>query len=67
MGIKISHDECVFFMGAEQQVQVCAIAWWAAGFGGNVYVDDVQLDIISYDCQTLVFDDRVARENMVCG
>ena len=43
------------------------IAWWATGFGVNVYVDEVQVDIISFYCETLVLDNRVVREKMVFG
>ena len=62
MSIEVSHNNYVFIMEAEQQVQVRAIVGWAAGFWGNVCVEDVQFHFISYACETLILDDRVARE-----
>ena len=32
-----------------------------------IYVDKVQFEIMSYERETLVIIDRVARETMICG
>ena len=54
-------------MGADQHVQDWAIVWQTAAIEGNVYVDDVQFDPISYEYETLVVNDNIAWEEMVCG
>ena len=37
------------------------------GFGGNVYIDDVQFHIISYDCENPAARYSIAREKIVFG
>ena len=54
-------------MGAEQGVEVGPVPCWAAGDWGDVDVDDVELNVINYEGDSLVLNDGVTREQLVGG
>ena len=67
MGIEVPHDDGIILMGAEQGVEVGPVPCWAAGDWGDVDVDDVELNVINYEGDSLVLNDGVTREQLVGG
>ena len=64
MGIEVPHDDGIILMGAEEDVQVGPVPCWAAGNWGDVDVDDVELNVINCESDSLALNDGVNREKL---